>query len=66
MTITLNGQVENLAEKATVIGLLKLKNLEGKPVAVELNGQALIPENFEKTLLSENDAIEIIVFAAGG
>jgi len=66
MTIQLNGQTEVLDQPLSILALLTQKGLDQKPTAVELNGQALLPDQFQSTQLSANDKVEFIVIAAGG
>ena len=65
ITFTLNGQPHTLAAGSTVAGLLAALGMTG-PVLVEQNGSALFPREFESTLLTEEDRVEIIRVVAGG
>ena len=40
--------------------------MEGKPVVVELNGDALLPGDHAITTVADGAAVEIITLAAGG
>lgn len=66
MKITLNGKNTDLSGEMTVSELLTAQNLHGKPVAVELNGLPVLPQQFPTQALGQGDQIEIIVIAAGG
>ena len=68
MKLTINGNEEDIQEeKTTITGLLKIKNVEMPDmVSVELNGEILDKENFEKTLLNEGDKVEFLYFMGGG
>lgn len=67
MKIIINGEEHVLEEKrATVIDMLKKYNLENARIAVEQNGNILMKEEWEQTLLSEKDQIEIVHFVGGG
>lgn len=65
MKITLNGQVTD-CKSPTVALLLAELGLEGKPVVVEHNQQALLKSEHAATPIAENDLLEIVTLAAGG
>ena len=62
--ITLNGAPYGLAEPCSVSRLLELLN--GKPVVVEHNGSALLPQDFFRVTVSPGDRVEIVSIVAGG
>lgn len=66
MTIDLNGQSRVLDAGTTVAALLKRLDLEGKPVAVERNGETVPKASHGTTKLSEGDRIEIVTMVGGG
>jgi len=66
MKLTINGESREFETSLTLRGLLQELDLEGKPVVVELNREALAPSEFEKRGLAEGDQLEIITIAAGG
>ena len=67
MTITLNGQSYELeAESATVSALLEHLDMDGPPVLVEVNGEAIFARDFDATEISSGATIEIIRMVAGG
>lgn len=67
ITITLNGEARPVDPSvATIAALLRLLGLEGRPVLVERNGEALFPREFAETALAEGDRIEIVRIVAGG
>lgn len=65
MTLTINGIAKEFANSLTLPSLLKELGLEGKPVVVELNREALSPSEFER-VLNDGDQLEVINIAAGG
>jgi sulfur carrier protein len=66
MQITVNGQFRQVAEGATVAGLLDELRLTGKPVAVEVN-LALVPRQQHcQCALAEGDRLEIVTLVGGG
>ena len=68
MTITVNGETREFeAERFPEVGgLLKALDLEGLPILVELNGKALLKQEFANNEISDGDTIEIIRMVAGG
>ena len=64
--ITLNGKPHPLESTTTVAVLLAGLGMEGKPVVVELNGDALLPGDHATTTVRDGAAVEIIALAAGG
>jgi sulfur carrier protein len=67
MKIRLNGNDHETAEQTVNIQdlLVELK-LDGQPVLVEHNGNALFPRDFENTALQPDDQLELIRVVAGG
>lgn len=66
MTIKLNGKAHQLDSSVSITALLKSIGLEGKPVVVELNKEALFPREYDSSMLDNGDQLEIITIAAGG
>jgi len=66
MKLTLNGQVRDLENGATLSDLLASLQLAEKLVLVELNGHAVHRADFPETKLREADAIEIVRIVGGG
>jgi sulfur carrier protein len=66
MKLTLNGQVRDVENGATLSDLLASLRLAEKMVLVELNGQVVQRADFPATKLDEADAIEIVRMVGGG
>jgi len=64
--ITLNGQAESLPVATTVLGLLETRELTGKRVAVERNGEIVPKGRHADTVLTDGDHLEIVVAVGGG
>lgn len=64
--VRVNGELREVKEGTSVLGLLEELSLAGKPVVVEWNEQPLLPREFDQTRLSEQDAVEIVQITAGG
>ena len=66
MTITLNGAPHPLPQETTVGRLLENLGLAGKPVVVELDGQAVFPRDHAQAVVKPGARVEIVTLAAGG
>ena len=66
MNVAINGEDRRLDSVTTVAELLQHLKLDGKPVAVERNGEAVPKATHETTRLVEGDKIEIVTFVGGG
>ena len=65
INIILNGEKET-TEPLTIYELILEKKLKPDIVAVEYNTDILKREEWKKTMLKDNDKIEIIHFVGGG
>ena len=66
ITITLNGESKTFDDSLKVAELLNLLNLQGKRVALELNG-AIVPKSAHAdTLIQNGDVLELVVAVGGG
>jgi sulfur carrier protein len=66
MEIVINGEVLTLPTSLSVAALLDSRNLTGKRVAVERNGEIVPKSRHAETLLAAGDCIEIVVAVGGG
>lgn len=67
MAIILNGKSIELPEEIQSISeLLRHYNLENRIVVVEVNQEITYKEQYDSTILSDKDRIEIIHFVGGG
>lgn len=67
MSIIVNGKQIDLPETIhNVQGLLSHYHLENRIVVVEVNRDIVMKENYEATILSKGDIVEIIHFVGGG
>ena len=66
MTIKLNGKDHLLEDPVSITKLLESIGLGSKPVVVELNQKALFPREYQESVLSDGDHVEVITIAAGG
>lgn len=65
-TITLNGSPHPVSAETTVASLLDSLGLAGKPVVVELDGEAVFPRDHPQTRIVDGARVEIVTLAAGG
>lgn len=66
MRVTVNDQLTDLPETATVADLLATLALPGTRVAVEVNRQLVRRVQHGETRLSEGDTIEVVTLVGGG
>jgi len=66
MTIILNGEMKEIPDGITVIGLLEHLNIQHQRVAVERNEELVKKSAYTETVLNEGDALEIVSFMGGG
>lgn len=67
MTIVLNGKTIELPQEIhSISDLLRYYNLENRIVVVEVNQEIIYKEQYDSTVLSDKDRIEIIHFVGGG
>ncbi|MBU0462722.1 MAG: sulfur carrier protein ThiS [Proteobacteria bacterium] len=67
MKLMVNGKMFSSEKSMAVTDLLKLNKIESiDMVAVELNNKILKRQDFETTLLNENDKVEFLYFMGGG
>ncbi len=64
--IKCNGKDCKVKENQSVMEIITDYNLNPKTVVVELNRNIIMYDDFESTLLQENDVIELINFVGGG
>jgi sulfur carrier protein len=65
MKLTVNGDVRDVPEGLTVMGLIQHLGLDG-PVAVERNAQVVPRAEHGDVALEDDDVIEIVHFVGGG
>jgi sulfur carrier protein len=66
MKLKINNSLYDFAAPLSVSNLLKNMNLDGKPVVIELNQEAIFPRNYDTTIVDDGDSLEIVTIAAGG
>ena len=66
MTITINGEIKELESEVNLSRLLELFSLPSRRVAVELNREVVRKNDWEATIVRDDDRIEIVHFVGGG
>lgn len=66
MTITVNGQSQEVSPPLTVADLLRQMNLEPRRLAVELNRDLVPRTHHAEQLLHDGDELEIVTLVGGG
>jgi len=65
--LKVNGKEQELNDTLSVSGLIKLNKVsQPDMVSIQLNGNFVIRENYESTLLKEGDEIDFLYFMGGG
>ena len=67
MKIKVNNKIQELEKEINIADLL-VKNKVGMPdmVSVQLNGEFIKKENFQNTVIKENDEVNFLYFMGGG
>ena len=66
LTITLNGDPFEIARPLTVSALLAQLEIDARRVAVEHNLVVLKRDAFDRVIVQDGDAVEIVNFVGGG
>jgi sulfur carrier protein len=66
MIIILNGKAEEVPKEITLNDFLKSKDADFDEIVVELNESVIETESYNKTILKENDRLEVLRFVGGG
>ena len=66
MNIMMNGEVRDVPEGLTILGLLEHVDMAGGRVAVERNRMIVPRAQWNETTVQPNDTFEIVHFVGGG
>ena len=66
IALSINGKSQQFEPATRVADLIHNLGLEGKRVAVELNGEIVPRSDFAEVELADGDAVEIVVAVGGG
>jgi len=64
--ITLNGKSLEISEGTTIGSLLDEREIERRMVAVEVNGEIIPRYEFDDTLISAGDRLELLQMVGAG
>ncbi len=64
--VSVNGELIDVAEGATVIQLLGQLKINSRAIAVELNHEIQSSDRFAQCRLKEGDVLEIVTLVGGG
>lgn len=67
MKVFINGKQEQLEQsELTIMEFIVNKGLQPDHVVVEYNGSVLDSEQWQQTIMKENDQLEVLRFVGGG
>jgi sulfur carrier protein len=66
VSITINGQPQQVAQGTSLLELLEQLHVNRQQVAVELNAELIPRERHGRCLLSAGDRLEIVTLVGGG
>ena len=66
VNLFVNGESQSVPTKLTMRQLLVHLQLEPRMVAVEYNGEILHRQNWDNTVMTEGDRLEIVTMVGGG
>jgi len=66
MTLNVNGKPMALQERASVRTLVDTLGLGEKRVAVEVNKELVVKQEWASRILREGDHVEVVTFVGGG
>ena len=66
MKITLNGEIKELETEVTLDRLLELFSLSSQRVAIELNREVVRRQDWDTTIVRDEDSLEVVHFVGGG
>jgi sulfur carrier protein len=65
MNITVNGKPESVPSES-ISAYIRAKGMDPKALVVEHNGRVVAQEQWDTTLLSQGDRLELLSFVGGG
>lgn len=66
MKIKVNGKTIELKDGETLSGIISAKKLDESKVLASVNKEIVKVEVFSKTILNEDDDVELFCFVSGG
>ena len=66
LTLTVNGEEKHCPPSTTLPQFLEQQGMNPRLVAVEYNGQILHRQCWDKTVMAQNDNLEVVTIVGGG
>lgn len=66
MRLKINGAACEIADDASIAGMLAARNLPGETVIILLNDEVITREKWESLKLRSEDSVEIVRLIGGG
>jgi len=66
MEVIINGEVQHFPDNTHILDMVHLLFLEGRRIAIEINGEVIPRSQYPARRLQDNDKIEIIRAVGGG
>jgi thiamine biosynthesis protein ThiS len=66
MKVTVNGKPLEVADNASLADFIAARKLEARSPMVELNGEIVGQDLWEKIVLAEGDRLELVSLVGGG
>ena len=64
--VTLNAEKREVAVGTTVVDVIGMLDLDGRRIAVEINGAIIARESYAARALEDGDVVEVVHFVGGG
>ena len=66
MTLVYINGCEQAANGKTVVDIINEMNIDKRTIAVELNEEIVSKADYDKTILKDEDVLEVVSFVGGG
>ncbi len=66
MEVIINGEVQHFPDNTHILDMVHLLSLEGRRIAIEINGEVIPRSQYPARRLQDDDKIEIIRAVGGG
>ncbi|MCK5133497.1 MAG: sulfur carrier protein ThiS [Candidatus Sabulitectum sp.] len=66
MIVRINGSPEEVRDRITAAELVTERGLNPEAVVIEVNRRIIERENWDETVLSVGDSVELVSFVGGG
>ncbi len=66
MNITVNSEKKEVEKEISLAELIKFLEIDEIAIVAEVSGKIIAPDEYESTILEENENVELIRFVGGG